>query len=277
MRNIKKITILGVGFMGGSLAVALREKFPKITICGYARSKKVFVRLKKLKVLDRVEQALDKCLRDADMVALALPVGVIVDSFKKISPFLKKGAIVFDLGSSKSAIEKAADKYLPKNVNFVGCHPLCGGEKTGAEFVNYDLYKGSLCLVTSSKNKAAKIVENLWNSLGCEVVFMNSQRHDRILSSVSHLPHLISFSFADSILKGYERFGSTSFKDLTRISASSAFIWADIFLSNKRNILFDLNRFTKVLNKFEGLLKKQDKKGIINLITKINSKQKYMS
>jgi prephenate dehydrogenase len=211
------------------------------------------------------------------MVVLALPVGAIVDSFKKISPFLKKGAIVFDLGSSKVAIEKAARKYLPKNISFVGCHPLCGGEKAGAEFSNHNLYNSSLCLIVASKNKAAKTVENLWNSLGSKVMFMSPQRHDKILSSVSHLPHLISFSFADSIPKGHERFGSTSFKDLTRISASSAFIWADIFLSNKKNILSDLNRFTKALKKFEGLLKKQDKKSIVNLVTKINSKQERIS
>lgn len=277
MKNVKKIAILGVGFMGGSLALALRKKFPAKTVWGYARSSKSFTKLKKLKVVDKLSQDLEKVIKDADMVVMALPVGVIIDYFKRISPFLKKGAIVFDLGSSKVAIHRGANKYLPKRVNFVGCHPLCGSEKSGAQFASGRLYEDCLCLITSGANKVRNTVKKMWQVLGVKVVFMSPQRHDKILSSVSHLPHLISFAFADSVPKSYAKFAPASFKDLTRISVSPAFVWAEIFISNKKNVLADAHKFAKNLKRFEDLLKKNDKKAIIELIDKINSKQRRIS
>jgi len=277
MKNIKKIAILGLGFMGGSLALALRKKFSAKTFWGYARSRKSFTKLKKLKVVNKLSQDLEKVIKDADVVIMALPVEVIVDYFKKISPFLKKGALVFDLGSSKVAIQKGANKYLPKRVSFVGCHPLCGSEKSGAQFASSKLYENCLCLITSRTNKAVNTVKKMWQALGAKVVFMSPQRHDKILSSVSHLPHLISFTFSNSVPKNYAKFAPASFKDLTRVSVSPALVWAEIFLSNKKNILSDLRRFARNLKKFENLLKKNNKKAITELIDKINSKQRSIS
>ncbi|MDP8290420.1 MAG: prephenate dehydrogenase [Candidatus Susulua stagnicola] len=276
-KGIKKIGILGVGLMGGSLSLALRQKFPKISVWGYARSQKSYNKLKKIKILNRVERDLKNVVDGADLIVLALPIEVISDYFKRIVPFLKKGAVVFDLGSSKGVIEKNIEKHLPKGVGFVGCHPLCGSEKSGAEFSKKDLYQNEVCLITSSpKNKATKEVKKFWEEMGSKVVFISAKRHDKILSYLSHLPHLISFSLADGFPKDHPKFILQSFKDLTRISLSPASIWSEIFLSNKKNILGDLNRFIKSLKKFENLIKKNDKNKIIDLIKKINSKQKHL-
>ena len=277
MNRIKKIGVLGVGLMGGSLSLALRKKFPEVSVWGYARSQKSYDKLKKLKVLNKVERDLQKVVEDADMVALALPVEVIISYFKKITPFLKKGAIVLDLGSSKGLIEKSITKCLPNGVSFVGCHPLCGSEKSGAEFSKIDLYKGAVCLVTSSaQNQATKKVKRIWEKLGSKVIFISPQRHDKFLSYLSHLPHLISFSLTKGFSKDHLKFSLQSFKDLTRISISPASVWAEIFLSNKKNVLTDLDKFIKALKKFESLIKKNDKDKIIDLIKKINSKQRRL-
>jgi cyclohexadieny/prephenate dehydrogenase len=274
-RGIRKVAILGVGFMGGSLGLALQEIFPKWEVWGYARSTKSYNKLKKLKVLNQVDRDYRKVVRDADLVVLALPVEVIVDYLKKISPFLKRGSIIFDLGSSKKLIEKGAHKYLPASVSFVGCHPLCGSEKSGAQFGRKNLYEDSICLVTSSpKASATKIVEGLWKKLGSKVVFINPEHHDKVLSSVSHLPHLISFSLTECTPSYYLKFASGSFRDLTRISGSPADIWGQIFISNKKNILKDLDRFIKALKRYEALLKKGNEAKIIDLIKRANSKQK---
>ena len=276
-KGIKKIGILGVGLMGGSLSLALRQKFPKISVWGYARSQKSYNKLKKIKILNRVERDLKNVVDGADLIVLALPIEVISDYFKRIVPFLKKGAVVFDLGSSKGVIEKNIEKHLPKGVGFVGCHPLCGSEKSGAEFSTKDLYQNEVCLITSSpKNKATKEVKKIWEEIGSKVVFISAKRHDKILSYLSHLPHLISFSLTDGFPKDHPKFILQSFKDLTRISLSPASIWSEIFLSNKKNILGDLNRFIKSLKKFENLIKNNDKNKIIDLIKKINSKQKHL-
>jgi len=276
-KGIKKIGILGVGLMGGSLSLALRQKFPKISVWGYVRSQKSYNKLKKIKVLNRVERDLKNVVDGADLIVLALPIEVISDYFKRIVPFLKKGAVVFDLGSSKGVIEKNIKKHLSQKVNFVGCHPLCGSEKSGAEFSTKDLYQNEVCLITSSpKNKATKEVKKIWEEIGSKVVFISAKRHDKILSYLSHLPHLISFSLTDGFPKDHPKFILQSFKDLTRISLSPASIWSEIFLSNKKNILGDLNRFIKSLKKFENLIKNNDKNKIIDLIKKINSKQKHL-
>ncbi len=275
MNKVKKIAIIGVGFMGGSLALALRKKFPKISICGFARSQKSYKKLKKLKILNKVERDLAKLVSDADLVAMALPIEAITKCLVKISPWLKKSAIVFDLGSSKEKIQTQALKSLPKKVSFVGCHPLAGSQKAGAEFSRKDLYQGSLCLITSSpKALASKRIKALWESLGSKVLFVGPKRHDQILSLTSHLPHLISFSLTKTVPESYLKFSAGSLKDLTRISDSPAWLWTDIFLSNRKNILNDLQGFIKILKEYQKVLRAKDKNKIARLIKTANLKPK---
>ena len=275
MKAIKAVAIIGVGFMGGSLALALKKQFPKLKVWGFARSQKSYCKLKKLGLLHRVERDLAKLLVNADLVVFALPVRAISDYLKKVAPFLKEGAIVLDLGSTKELIEKSAKKNLPKQVSFIGCHPLAGSEKSGAEFSRVDLYQNSLCLITAgAESKARRLVKSLWQRLGCRVIFISAKQHDKIISSISHLPHLISFSLKVLVSKDYRKLATASFKDLTRIADSPASVWADIFLANKNNVLGDLKKYSAILKKFESLLKEGDKPGILKLIDKANSKQR---
>src|SRR3989338_9365744 len=140
LKRIKKIAIIGVGLMGGSLALALKKRFPAKRVYGFARSRSSFRKLQRLGFLDKVEKDLAKLVCDADLVVLGSPVEAICGYFKEISPFLKKGSIVIDLGSTKSLIHKRAKKDLPPGVSFVGCHPLAGSEKSGAEHATTSLY-----------------------------------------------------------------------------------------------------------------------------------------
>lgn len=264
--------------MAGSLAGAIKESFCGISILGYARSKKTYLKLKKLRILDKVERDLSKVVEDADMVILAMPVGVIADYLKPLSGLLKKGAIVLDLGSSKRLINNTAKKRLGKEAVFIGCHPLCGSEKSGPEYSCKDLYKGSVCLVAAdAKATGVKVVKKLWQGVGSRVVFIKPALHDKVLSSVSHFPHVISFILTYLIPESYYRFASGSFKDLTRISGSSADIWADIFLSNKDNLLRDADIFIRALRGFSGTLKKGDRKGIVKFIKKVNHRNYRIS
>lgn len=278
MKSVNKIAILGVGFMGGSLALAIKKNFPESFITGYARSSSTYKRLSKLNIVDRVERNLGEAVCESDMVILAAPIYSIIDYFKKIAPFLKRGAIVIDLGSTKELIEKKALKYLPKNVYFIGCHPLCGSDKSGAQFSTPNLYKGAICLVAASGNKKAlQKVKALWKALGCKVILVNANTHDKILSSVSHLVHVISFSLTEFVPKSYVKFAATSLRDLTRISNSPAAVWADILISNKKNVILDSEKFIKILTKFKELIKKEKKEDILKLINSINKKQKQIS
>ncbi|MFA6281213.1 MAG: prephenate dehydrogenase [Candidatus Omnitrophota bacterium] len=277
MKLIKNITILGVGFMGGSLACALKKNFPNIFVAGYARSKASYAKLTKLGILDKVEKDLTRAVRTSDVVVLASPIYSIIEHLKQIAPYLKEGAIVIDLGSSKGLIEKAASKYLPKNVSFIGCHPLCGSDKSGAEFFNPGIYKGAICLITTPKSKGAKVIKEMWGRLGSKVIFVNAKTHDKMLSSTSHLAHLISFSLTDFIPKSHLKFSAASLRDMTRISNSPANVWADIFLSNKQNVIEDIDEFVKTLCSFRELIRKNKKAEIVKYIKQINKKHKALT
>jgi len=278
MKSVKRIAILGVGFMGGSLALAIKKNFPGIFVIGYARSNSTYERLLKSNIVDRVEKDLGKAVCGSDIVVLAAPIYSIIDYLKKIAFFLKKEAIVIDLGSTKELIEKEAIRYLPKNVHFVGCHPLCGSDKSGAQFSTPNLYKGAICLVSPAKsNVALKKVKSFWARLGCRVILINAKNHDKILSSVSHLVHVISFSLTGFVPKAYLQFAATSLRDLTRVSNSPAGVWADILISNKKNVIRDSEKFIKGLEKFKELIKQNKKEEILKLIKNINKKQKIIS
>lgn len=263
--------------MGGSLALAIKKNFPGISVVGYARSTATYKKLSKLNIVDKVERDIAKAVCASDIVVLAVPVCSIIDYLKEIAPFLKEGAIVIDLGSTKELIEKKASQSLPGNVYFVGCHPLCGSDKSGAQFSTAGLYKGALCLVSNSADKMAiKKVKTFWESLGSRVILISAKEHDKILSSVSHLVHLISFSLTEFVPKAYSKFAATSFKDLTRISNSPAAVWADILISNKKNVAKDTERFIKVLTEFKDLIEKEKKEDILKLIDRVNKKHKQI-
>ena len=270
----KKIAIIGVGFMGGSLACALKKKYPKLRISGFARSEKSLKLLSKLAIVDEVSLEIKEVVLDSDIVALALPVERIVEYFKVIKPYLKPGAIVFDLGSTKSEIEKKPKLIVPKTNYFVPCHPLAGSEKSGPRFSNPDLYKESLCVITASRSKKATLeIKALWESLGSRVIFMDSDRHDEIFCALSHFPHLLSFALTEFVPKEYAQYAPRSIRDLTRISNSPPRVWAEIFLANKKNLKNNIREFKRIIALFEKNINNSDREGLIRLLEQINKKQ----
>jgi len=270
--QIKKVAIIGTGLMGGSLALALRKNFPDFDVWGYARSEEAFKRVDKY-LPGRVERDLGKLVKDADMVFFALPVQAIIDHFQKTALFLKPGAIVCDLASTKSAIEKAAKQYLPKSVKFVGCHPLCGSEKSGIEHSGPDFYQGAVCVITAKETRReTKAVVQLWEALGMTIKFVPARQHDQLLSGFSHLPHAISFSLVRAVEIRPEHIDLVppSWKAMTRIAQSGADVWTDIFLSNKKNLLKDIRKFQAALKELAVSVKAGEKDKIEQIIKQAN-------
>ncbi len=272
LKKVRKIGIIGVGLMGGSLALALKSKYKDIEIIGYARSQKSFQNLRRIGVVDRIERCPKKIARQADILVLASPVGAIVDYLKKLSAFCKKGAVIFDLGSVKKEIEEAAKKYLPKDVAFVGCHPFCGSEKTGAKNAKPSLYRNSICFITS-KNSASFMVGKIWERLGSRVIRISPAVHDELVCAVSHLPHLSCFSLVNGVPDKYLEFTSSGFKDFTRIASSSDKLWSDIFLSNKDKLIKAVDEQIMIFSQFRQAIKKNDRQKIQSLIKKANRKR----
>ncbi len=276
INSLKKVAILGVGLMGGSFALGLKKRFPFLELYGYSRSRASYLKLKRLRIVDKISMELEEVVKEADLVVLSLPIYVIIEYLKKISPYLKEGAIVLDLGSTKSLIEKAAFRYLPKGVTFIGCHPLCGGERSGAEFSSSSLYEGAICIITTLSRKGeVLLVKKLWQALGAKVKFLSPREHDRFLSLSSHLAHLISFSLVNS-LSPFPPFCPPSLRDMTRVASSSANLWTDIFLSNRKNILKDLRRFLKALEGIKTYLEKRDREKLLREIAKANYRCRFL-
>ena len=269
----KRVSIIGAGFMGASLAIVLKERYPKTKISVFARNDISFKRLKKLKIADRVTKRLEDIVVDADLVVLSLPVTLIVEYFTKISALLKKDTIVMDLGSTKHAIIVAAQKQLKYPQNFVGCHPLCGSEKHGAQAARADLYKGALCIITSPESyQATKKVKKLWKALGVKVKFLNPITHDKMLSAVSHLPHILSFTLAQLVPSSYHEVAGPSFWEMTRIAASSPQLWCDIFSVNRNNLIQDISQYIRFLEEYKGYLEKNQMNKIYFLLQRANKK-----
>jgi len=267
----KRVGIIGVGFMGGSFSLAYKRKFPSSQIIGFARNDKSFYKLKRLKIVDEVFKDLRKVV-DVDLVVLGLPVKKIEEYLLKINPFLKKDTIVIDLGSTKKNIEREAKKLKHAN-NFVACHPLCGSEKSGAEFAQDNLYENNICVITSSpKRKSTQKIKKMWQALGMKVVFMSADFHDKILAYLSHLPHLISFSLVKTVPSNFFSFNLRSFQDLTRIAKSNIYLWEEIFLANRENITEALKQFMNTLEDFKRILEYKDEKSLKELLKRVSKK-----
>jgi len=275
MRLFNKVAIIGTGLIGGSMALAIKKKCLAHQIIGVSRHKNTLIWGKKSHIIDKGSQNLS-IIQDADLVVLATPVNTILKLADIILKFIRKDSIVTDVGSTKKEIVSKLSKIFP---NYVGSHPLAGSEKRGLTNASTDIFKNSLCILTPTKNttpKALKKIKNLWNKLGARVIFLSPDTHDRILSFVSHLPHVIAFSLIDIVPDKYLRFGATGLKDTTRIALSDSRVWVDIFLSNRENMLKSIESFQNNLSRIKSAINKRDERTLIKILKKAKGKREIL-
>ena len=275
MRLFNKVAIIGTGLIGGSMALAIKKKCLAHQIIGVSRHKNTLIWGKKSRVIDKGSQDLS-IIADADLVVLATPVNTILKLADIILKFIRKDSIVTDVGSTKCEIVSKLSKIFP---NYVGSHPLAGSEKRGLVNASTDIFKNSLCILTPAKNtnpKALKKIKNLWNALGAKVVILSPDTHDRILSFVSHLPHVIAFSLIDIVPDKYLKFGATGLKDTTRIALSDSRLWVDILLSNRGNMLESIEHFENNLSRIKSAINKRDERTLIKILKRAKGKREIL-
>jgi prephenate dehydrogenase len=275
MRLFNKVAIIGTGLIGGSMALAIKKKRLTHQIIGVSRHKNTLIWGKKSHVIDKGSQNLS-IIQDADLVVLATPVNTILKLADIILKFVRKDCIVTDVGSTKCEIVSKLSKIFP---NYVGSHPLAGSEKRGLANASTDIFKNSLCILTPARNtnpKALKKIKNLWNKLGARVIFLSPDTHDRILSFVSHLPHVIAFSLIDIVPDKYLNFGATGLKDTTRIALSDSRLWVDIFLSNRENMLKSIEHFENNLSRIKSTINKRDERTLIKILKRAKGKREIL-
>lgn len=265
--HFKKVAIIGVGLIGGSLALVLKREGIASNIVGIGRGLPNLEAAKRLGMIDSFTRDIAEGVRDADLVVVAVPVLKIAGTIRQAAPYLKPGCIVTDAGSVKGAILTEVDPLMPEGVHFVGGHPIAGTENSGAEAAFPELYIGRKCILTPTARTDAGALEKvrfIWEAAGAEVVIMDSLAHDVILAAVSHLPHMIAYTLVNTVGDmedaGVDALGYSAggFKDFTRIASSSPEMWADICSMNKVQLLKTIDGFSKRLERLRELIEKQD-------------------
>jgi len=260
--GFKTVSIIGVGLIGGSISLALKEKGLVNKIIGYGRNEERLKLALKRGIVDEITTSLQEASL-SDLVVLATPLGVFEKIVYDLAKFIKKGTVVIDVGSVKEWVVDRIEKILPSEVHFVGTHPIAGSDKTGFEYARADLFQGAKVIITPTEktNKAAlEKVSNLWKKVGANVEFMSAKEHDRVYALMSHLPHLISFCMVNTvgeIDKNLIKYAGSGFKSFTRIAKSSPELWGDIFIMNSENILDYLSIFCEKIEEMKRLIKEE--------------------
>ncbi len=272
-----KLTLIGLGLIGSSIARAARAHHAVREIAALDSSPQVLARVRELNIVDHASGDIEAALSDADLVILCAPVGASGAIARDIAPHLKRGAILSDVGSVKGSVVKEVAPLLPRGVHFVPAHPLAGTEYSGPDAGFATLFKNRWCLLTppEGENGAVEALAEFWKRLGARVEVTTPEHHDLALAITSHLPHLIAFNIvgtADHLEKVTEqeviKFSASGFRDFTRIAASDPTMWRDVFLNNKEAVLEMLSRFNADLSALQRMIEEDDGKGLFDLFTR---------
>lgn len=250
--RVDRLTVIGVGLIGGSLALALKEAGFVGEVVGCGRGKPNLEVALELGIIDRYERDPKRAVEGADLVFLATPVRTLAEVVAEIVPALKLGAIITDGGSVKAEVLREITPLMPEGVHFVAGHPIAGTEKSGAEAAFADLYKGKRCILTPNAQTDTEALEGvtaMWQAAGSEVVCMPVEKHDRVLAAISHLPHMVAYSLVNAVgsYDHYEEnileYSAGGFRDFTRIASSDPSMWRDIALTNQTALLEMMEQF----------------------------------
>ncbi|MBI4824527.1 MAG: prephenate dehydrogenase [Nitrospirae bacterium] len=268
-----KITILGVGLIGASFAMAMKKHGLCRHVAGYGRKKANLIRAKQRGIIDSYSLDPEEACKDADLVVLATPPSLFITLIKKIKPALKKGSIVIDVGSVKGFISKL-EALMPEGVSFVGCHPIAGSDRSGIDMARGDLFKNAPLIITKTNktnNYTLKKIKALWRSIGSRLIIMGPSEHDRVYALISHMPHLIAYALVNTVAdidKSSLKFSGQGFKDTTRIAGSPPELWADILMLNRGNVLKFTDAFKNSINRLSSCLKKGDRDSLMKKLLK---------
>lgn len=261
MERIRSVAIIGVGLIGGSLGLALKKANLVQNIIGIGRREEKLQQALKLGAVDSIVTDIYFGVKRVDLVILATPVNSILEIATQMIPYLKMGAIVMDVGSTKKKIVcKLTPSLSLSEVHFVGTHPLAGSEESGIEVAKTDLFEGATCVITpvpQTNEEALSLVRSLWEGIGAKVVEMTPEIHDELIAYSSHLPHIVAASLADLVRMQDKKILpllASGFKDTTRIAASHPVMWSDICLTNQEEILKSISEFKKILDKWQKLI-----------------------
>ncbi len=260
-----RVAIAGVGLIGGSLGLALKCAYPDIVVCGIGRRRRNLELAKRLGAIDEKTTDLAAGLAGADLVVLATPVRRIIELLAEIGPYLRRRALVTDVGSTKAEVCRAARKYLPDSVFFIGGHPLAGKERSGIELAEAGLFRGAtyaLCPLPGTPRSVLSPLVRAVRSIGAAPLVMDAALHDRLVARTSHLPQIISTTLALVLEEAarsqseqlFFQLSGGGFRDQLRLAASPYSVWRDILKTNSPDISQALADMIKALERVRAKL-----------------------
>jgi prephenate dehydrogenase len=267
----QKVTLVGVGLLGGSLGLALQQRSLAKTVCGYVRRAASVTECEKLGVVNHATRQLNEALEGADLVVFCTPLAQMRELARGMLSALQAGTLVTDVGSVKTSVVEQLEPLLHKTgAHFVGSHPMAGAEKMGAAAARADLFVNAVCVITPTPNSSPEAVsqlEALWRSVGGRPLLLPPESHDDYVGRSSHLPHVVAAGLANYVLspahpKEQALLCANGFRDTTRIASGSPEMWRDIALANRRNLARVLGVFIEDLQEIQLALERGDSKTI---------------
>ena len=266
--TFKKVCIIGLGLIGGSIGLAMKRSKISNQIIGFARSNSTLKRAIELGLVDKVKDNLEDAVNDCDLIILATPLSTFKKLVEEMSPFLKKDCIITDTGSAKLSVIEDLRGILPNNVEFIPGHPIAGTEESGPDAGFAELFDNRWCILTPTEENSSNAIgriKEFWESIGSKVEIMDPLHHDKVLAITSHIPHLIAFNIvgtannlANVTEKEVVKYSAGGFRDFTRIAASDPKMWSDIFTYNSEAVLEMLELFSNDLAKLKAAVIKKD-------------------
>jgi prephenate dehydrogenase len=271
MVRIEKLVVVGVGLIGGSFALALREARAVGRVVGVGRGAGNIARALELNIID-AGGAFDRAtFGDADLVLLAMPVGQMGPVMRAVAPLIGERTVVTDCGSTKQDVVALARRELKKSLpRFVPGHPVAGTEKSGADAALAGLYRGRKAVLTPLKETAPEakaLVRGAWEACGAAVFELQPREHDAVLATVSHLPHVLAYALVDQVARHKDAkrlfsYAAGGFRDFTRIASSHPEMWRDICIANRKALLVELKRYGGELDRLRRMLERSDAKAL---------------
>jgi prephenate dehydrogenase len=274
---IRRLCVIGVGLIGGSLALALRRAGHVGEVIGVGRDEAHLQKAVELKVIDGFELNLARAVAGADIVVLSVPLGAMQPVCAAIRDHLDADAVLTDVGSAKQAVIDVVQAVFGEApARFVPGHPIAGTERSGVEAAFPELYRGRRVILTPLPHtdlKAIQTVRAMWDCTGAVVAEMDVAHHDRVLAATSHLPHMLAFALVNSLSRLDDRdevfrFAADGFRDLTRIASSDPVMWRDICLANGDAILAMMVRYRHDLELIEDALVRRDSGRLFEIFTR---------
>ena len=270
---MNNVLIIGCGLLGSSLVRRISKKKIAKKIFIFEKSKSNISKIKKLKLPGTIVKSLENGVVNSDLIFICTPMSEYKKLILKINKFILPKTLITDIGSSKIESSKIIEKFLKKGIHWIRSHPIAGSEVSGPEHGKEDMFKGKWCVLIKDKktnSRHLKFFNSFWKKMGSKTIIMNSEKHDKIFSITSHLPHLIAYNLVKSA-QDFEKvskfnlikYSAGGLRDFSRIAASNEIMWRDIFFDNKVHITKAIDLFIKNLRSFRKDINKKNNKSIL--------------